>query len=288
LYHILKQAGWERDMMMPKQDSGSQSVIKAFAILDLVAASGAAGITLSDASKHLSVSKSTAYRYLVTLEDLGAVTRDERDSFHLGLKILELDGAHRRHVRLIQISWPIMKELASLTEETVHLAMPWRGEIMYVAKVDSVRPIGLGASNGTRAPMYCTAAGKSILARDRDGRWLEQALAGGLEARTPTTITSRGDLRRELEQIRERGYAVDDQEYELGVCCVGAPIVDHGSTPIGAISVTGPASRMSEGRRDEMGSWVREAALDISGKMGYTAPLRDLAPEVGWPVTERV
>ena len=273
---------------MASQDSGSQSVIKAFAVLDLIAASGAAGITLSDASKHLSVSKSTAYRYLATLQKLGAVERDEKDSFHLGLKILELDGALIRHTRLIQMSWPIMKELARLTEETVHLAMPWRGEMMYVVKVDSARPIGLGARNGTRAPMYCTATGKAILARDRNGRWLKQVLARGLEARTPTTITSPEDLIRELEQIRTRGYAMDSQEYELSVCGVGAAILDHSRNPVGAISVTGPASRMSQERWDKIGNWVREAALDISGQMGYTAPRSELVPAAVWSVTDTV
>lgn len=258
---------------MMAQSGGSSSVLKAFAILDLVAARGAAGVSLNDATQHLSVSKSTAYRYLQTLEALGVVERDERDHFHLGLKLIELAGTHLNNVNLIQQSWPTMKELAALAEETVHLAMPSGTEVVYVAKVDSPQTIAMRSHVGSRAPMYCTALGKSILSQDRGGQLLREVSREGLEARTPYTITSLECLQGELEEIRQRGYACDDQENELGVRCVGAPILDYQREVVGAISLSGPADRLTEHRWRELGGWVREAALDISRRMGFPASL---------------
>jgi DNA-binding IclR family transcriptional regulator len=168
-----------------------------------------------------------------------------------------------------------MKELASLTEETVHMAMPSGKEVVFVAKVDSTRPIGVGAKVGTRAPMHCTASGKAILSGDQDGRWLKEILKEGLEPRTNHTLTSPEALDRELEEIRERGYAIDNQEYEMGVSCVSAPISDYRREVVGAISVSAPAARLTDDRRREIGAWVRQSALDISRRMGYPVPVND-------------
>jgi DNA-binding IclR family transcriptional regulator len=258
---------------MMAQSGLSSSVLKAFAVLDLAAARGAAGISLNDACQHLSVSKSTAHRYLQTLESLGVVERDGRDNFQLGLKLIELAGAYLSNVSLIQQSWPIMKELAALVEETVHLAIPSGTEVVYMAKVDSPQTIAMQSHIGSRAPMYCTALGKSILSHDHGGQMLREVLREELEARTPYTITSLELLQRELEDIRQRGYAFDDQENEIGVRCVGAPILDYRREAIGAISVSGPADRLAKDRRREAGDLVHKAALDISRRMGYPASL---------------
>lgn len=262
---------------MMAQSGVSSSVLKAFAVLDLIAARAPAGISLNDASQHLSVSKSTAHRYLQTLEALGVVKRDERDYFHLGLKLIELAGVYLSNVSLIQQSWPIMQELAALAEETVHLAMPSGTDVVYVAKVDSPQTIAMRSRIGSRAPMYCTALGKSILSQDQGGQLLREVAREGLEARTPYTVTSLECLQRELEETRQRGYAFDDQENEMGVRCVGAPILDYRREVIGAISVSGPADRLTEDRRRETGGWVRKAALDISRRMGYPASLSGLS-----------
>jgi IclR family KDG regulon transcriptional repressor len=260
---------------MPAQSSGSSSVQKAFAILDLIATRDAAGISLNDASRHLSVSKSTAHRYLQTLETLGVVERDERDCFHLGSKLIELAGIYLSDVNLIQQARPFLHELVSLTKETVHLAIPSGTEVVYVAKVDSPQTIAMRSHVGLRAPMYCTALGKAILSRDLDGRWLKEVSSDRLKARTPNTITSPESLHRELKETRQRGYAIDNQENEMGVSCVGAPILDYRKEVVGAISVSGPANRMTEERQSEVGPLVRRVALDISRRMGYPAPMND-------------
>jgi DNA-binding IclR family transcriptional regulator len=258
---------------MGAQSGVSSSVLKAFAILDIIAARATSGVSLNEASQHLSVSKSTAYRYLQTLETLGVVKRDERDRFQLGLKLIELAGAYLSSVSLIQQSWSIMKELAALAEETVHLAMPSGTDVVYVAKVDSPQTIAMRSHIGSRAPMYCTALGKSILSQDQGGHLLREVSREDLAARTPYTVTSLEHLQRELEEIRHQGYAFDDQENEIGVRCVGAAILDYRREAIGAISVSSPAERLTEDRRREAGNWVRKAALDISRRMGYPALL---------------
>jgi len=121
---------------------------------------------------------------------------------------------------------------------------------------------------GIRNPMHCTALGKAILAYYPQDQ-VEVIIREGLPARTPFTLTSPESLRAELERIRGEGFAIDDQENELGVRCTGAPIFDYTGKVVGAISVSGPASRITRERSLELGSVVNEAAKEVSRKMGF-------------------
>jgi IclR family acetate operon transcriptional repressor len=121
---------------------------------------------------------------------------------------------------------------------------------------------------GALNPMHCTALGKAILAHYPPDR-VEEIIAKGLPRRTSHTLTTPERLRDELERVRIQGLATDDQENELGVRCTGAPIFDYTGKVIGAISVSGPAGRITKERSIEMGPLVKEAALEISRRMGH-------------------
>jgi len=253
---------------LTSRHSTSTTVAKAFAILDMLASNGENGASLTEVSSHLGMSKSTAHRYLTTLEELAVVERDEKDHFRLGLKLIELTGAILSDHDLRKVSESFLNEVAAQTQETVHLAVPSLNEVVYIAKVDSSHSIRMASRIGGRMPMYCTALGKAILAHYPLDR-VEEIIREGTPAQTLYTLTSPQTLLAELERVRAQGFATDDQENEIGVRCVGAPIFDYTTKVIGAISVSGPANRLTKGRCLELGPLVRDAALKVSRRMGY-------------------
>jgi IclR family acetate operon transcriptional repressor len=148
------------------------------------------------------------------------------------------------------------------------LAIPSGDEVVYIAKVDSPHSVRMASQIGALNPMHCTALGKAILAHYASDR-VDGIIAKGLPRRTSHTLTTPERLRDELERVRSKGFATDDQENELGVRCTGAPIFDYTGKVVGAISVSGPAGRITQESSLEMGPLVKDAALEISRRMGY-------------------
>jgi DNA-binding IclR family transcriptional regulator len=246
----------------------SRTVAKAFTIIDLLALQSDRGITLSDLSVQLHMPKSTVHRYLATLQQLGLAERSDADRFRLGTRVIELAGLFLANSDLRTESQAALDALATQTDETIHLAVPSGTEVVYIAKVESKHALRMYSYIGARLPMYCTALGKAILAFGTPER-RRDVLAQPLKARTPSTITSRQALERELETVRSQGFAIDDEENEPGIRCVGAPIADYSQTAIAALSVSGPGDRIDRKRCAELAPIVRDAAQRISKRMGY-------------------
>lgn len=246
----------------------STSVVRAFAILDILSAQSKNGLPLTDTAELLRMSRSTTHRYLTTLEKLGAVERDDRDHFRLGLKMIELAGYTLNQNDLHNQGQAFLDELADQTRETIHLAVPIGVEVVYIDKVDSPRSLRMFSRLGSRAPMYCTALGKAILAYSNP-KLVDEVTKTGLVPHTPHTITTKHALLEELKRVRARGYAFDFQENEVGVCCVGTPIFDYSGKVLGAISISGPAERMTAARLHEFGPTIRDTGLRLSKRMGY-------------------
>jgi DNA-binding IclR family transcriptional regulator len=244
-------------------------VTKAFQLVELLGAAPPGGVSLAELSGQLGMPKSTAHRYLTSLVSLGLAERDDNDHFHLGTKVLELAGAYLAKSDLRTEARGVMDELGAQTAETIHLAVPSAGEVVYIAKVESIHPIRMYSHIGARLPMYCTALGKAILPFLPEER-RERILSLPFRPRTANTITEPQVMRQELDRIRQQGFAVDDEENEVGVCCVGAPIFDYTTEVVGALSVSGPMSRMSLERCVEIGPLVNESARRVSRRMGYT------------------
>jgi len=212
--------------------------------------------------------KSTVHRYLATLQQLELAERGDTDRFRLGPKVIELAGQFLANSDLRTESQGALDALAAQTDETIHLAVPSGTEVVYIAKVESKHALRMYSYIGARLPMYCTALGKAILAFSAPER-RRDIFAQPLSPRTPSTITSRQAFERELDAIRSQGYAIDDEENEPGIRCVGAPISDYSQTVIAALSVSGPGNRMDRKRCMELAPIVREAAQQISRRMGY-------------------
>lgn len=249
----------------------SVTVAKAFGIVEALAPETERGLTLADLSTRVALPKSTVHRYLTTLVELGLAQRHDSDRFRLGPKVIELAGLYLAGSDLRRESQSILDALSARTNETIHLAVRSEAEVVYIAKVESRHAVRMYSYIGARLPMYCTALGKAMLAFG-PADWLRETLDRGLVPRTPHTIASTSALQADLVTIRSRGYSLDDEENELGVRCLGAPVFDFTQSVIAAISLSGPTERMDRKRFGELGPIVREAAQAISQRMGYVGP----------------
>jgi IclR family acetate operon transcriptional repressor len=246
----------------------SSTVKKAFQILFMIQKKGEEGVSFADVADEFDISKSTAHRYLTTLEELSIIQRDERDRFHFGFRLVELTGAYLSNNDLRSESHELIRELSSQTQETVHLAIPTDQGIVYIDRVDSTHSIRMASQIGSVVPYHSTALGKAILAYYSPAK-VREIIQYGLPQKTSHTITSADQLLAEIEQIRREGFSIDNEENEIGVRCVGAPIFDYSGSVIGAISISGPITRMDEKRCLELGPIIRETGLNISARMGY-------------------
>lgn len=253
----------------PKERYSINSIIRASRILKCL--SGAkTHFKMSELARHLGLDRSTTYRILLSLERTGFVEKDEEGgTYSLGLAAFEIGNAYLRQRDLIQVSKPIMADLAQIVQETVHLAVLSDTEIVYVDKVDSPRSLGVMSKIGQRGPVYCTALGKTLLAfqpEDEQSRIVREIKLAPL---TPRTITSKQKLMEELKRIRKQGYALDRREIEEDVECVGAPIRNHIGEVIAALSISGPQRKIDTPMERQYVSQVMEATALVSSKMGY-------------------
>lgn len=246
----------------------TRSVERALTILHLFIV-GEAEIGLSDISGQVGLHQSTVFRLLVTLSASGFVEQNSQTGrYRLGPAALSLGQAFMRHSDLRQIAESPMASLRDRSGETVHLATLDRAEVIYLEKLPGLHPIGLMSSRvGDRAPAHCTGLGKALLAHEPEPV-VRDYLKVGLRGYTPRTITRMGALLTELEKVRQAGYAMDDEEHEVGVVCVAAPVSDSRRV-VAAISVAGPADRIRDENRDsKLTEQVLAAANEISAKLG--------------------
>ncbi len=226
------------------------------------------GFNLTELSESTGIHKATTQRLLSALEETGLVERGSDMRFRIGLRLVELASTYLDDLDLVEQARPMLQRLAADTQETVHLGTPSGRSIAYIDKVESTHSLRMVSRIGGLNPLHCTALGKALLASG-DETYLASILDGGLEQRTPNTITGEKALRTELVAIRARGYAVDREETRLGIRCVGAEIRGRGGKVIGAISISGPSVRMGEEKLQELGVMVRRAADKVSARMGY-------------------
>ncbi len=245
-----------------------QSLDRAFDILELLSREQH-GLNLTEIGNRLDLHKSTVYRLLQALKERGYIEKSAQGSYRLGMEFIELSSLYLNNLELKTEAQPILRELSSLSANTAFLATLQENEVVYIDKMETHNSLRKYSIIGQRAPLYCTALGKSMLT----GMAEEQIrkLYGGveLEAFTDRTITSVDGLVADIEKIRRRGWSVDDEEYEEGLRCIGAPIRDYRNEVIAAVSTSGYASVITRERVEEIAAYVLKAARDISQRMGY-------------------
>lgn len=256
------------DSLPPARGGGVQAVERAILLLEALAERDAG---ISELARETGLHKATVHRLIRTLADAGLVQpTPDGTRYRLGLRLAEFGGKVLARLDLREVALPYLRELRDRTRLTVHMAVLDRTDVVYIEKLDSPANLRMASHVGSRNPLYCTALGKALLAAMPEDR--ADALLDGVPMvpRTPTTITDREALRRELAETRRRGYAIDNEENEEGIRCVGAAVFGHGGQPVAAISASGPLFSVADDDIAPLGEAVRHAAAAISRAMGWT------------------
>ena len=244
-----------------------RSVDRAVAILDLLAQEG--WRSGADVARELHVHRSTALRLLGTLERHALVERDPHTAkYRLGRRLPQLASVVTGELDLRYLARPVCERLAGALGETVTLDVLDADEIVPIEQATGSTSVVSVNWLGRRTPIHCTASGKVILAFAPDAL-LQRLLARPLVPRTPRTIVDRTELEGQLEVVRGAGYARTYEELEVGLNAIAAPVHSSDGEVVGAIDVSGPAHRLREGGRPELVGLTRDAAADLSRRLGY-------------------
>lgn len=260
-----------------------QSLDRAVAVLELLSESeGPLGLT--DVCERMGLHKSTAHRALMVLERCGLIERTPENRFRLGLKLYELGSRAVEQIDLRARVHPWFRRLSAQVGETVHLGVLQKTSVVYLDKIEPInRRVWLASRIGASNPVYCTAMGKAMLA------FLPEEAAGDIVARirfvrfTARTLMTPEALKRSLERVRRRGYAIDDEEVEPGVRCVGAPILNYSGYPMAAVSVSGPTSRITQQSVPAIAEHLLRCCREISASLGVRERRR---PQTASPFLE--
>jgi IclR family KDG regulon transcriptional repressor len=245
-----------------------KSVYRAVKILDVLSSEGEKSVT--ELSKSLNFPKSSVHEIISTLLESGILEKDsDRNRYSLGLKLFELGKQAQTNLEISKIAIPSLRGLHEQLDETVYLTVLDGKEVLYIECFESTKRLRTYSVIGIRAPLHCTAVGKAILAYLDEGDMEEVIQSMGMPKFTENTITDRQGLNREMQKIRDCGFAIDDMEHEAGVCCVGAPVRNHTGKVVASISVSGPSQRMTSSRIEEIAPLVMDRAAEISRRLGY-------------------
>ena len=253
----------------PKDKYLINSILRAGNVLRCLAEE-AAQLKISELARRLQLDRSTTYRILLSLEKCRLVQKNEKTgTYSLGLASFEIGNAFISRTDFIQASKPVMADLAEAVQETVHLAVLSDSEVVYVDKVDSPRNLVVMYKIGQRAPLYCTALGKVLLAFQLESD--RKRIVNQIEFKpfTSNTIVSKKKLLEELVKIQQQGFAMDFREYEEGVECLAAPIMNHTGVIIAALSFSGPQRKINTRQEKKFVNTIVEAGALISEGLGY-------------------
>ncbi|HLJ58866.1 MAG TPA: IclR family transcriptional regulator [bacterium] len=253
---------------MPKSDS-VKTVKRSIDILNLLAEDGRQ-LGVIELSKRLKTSQSTVYRILSTLAAEGYVTQDPRtEKYHLGLQGINLAGAALNQLEIRKQAISILERLVSATSYNANLGILHRQHMMYIARIDGPKSARMYTPIGRRAPAHATALGKAILAFLPPDEAAPIVRSGSLVACTPHTIIDPAVLAEELRRIRQRGYAVDREEFLAGICCVGVPVRGPLGGVEAALSLSGSIFQLREEDTEQHARLLQDAAYELSGRLGY-------------------
>lgn len=252
--------------MTPHRTNSSIQVIDRLTqLLDAIAA-GSGSVSLKVLSTQTGLHPSTAFRILASLTEHGFVERSSSGHYRLGVKLLQLGSRVQARLDVRREARPIMDWLRNEIGETVNLTVREGNEVVYVERATPSRMMRVEQVIGGRAPLHVTAVGKLFLAEGGAEACLDYAERTGLKACTPYSITDPADLWRSIRNALQQGFALDNQEAELGVGCIGVPIRDSSGRMIAGISISAPIER----RKDTWIPVVCQAGAKLSARLGYS------------------
>jgi DNA-binding IclR family transcriptional regulator len=252
--------------MTEKKYYNIASLEKGIKILELLAAHGE--LSVSEAARLMDTNRAGSHRFISTLKDLGYVEKNSHNKYQPTLKILALSQKVADRFEIRRMAKPYMHRLSMMYKETINLGLFKNQEIIHIDKIDSLEVLRMDSALGDKAPAYCTGLGKSILAFLPDHELAHYLDTVERKPLAPNTITDKEQFLAELARIRQNRYAVDDEEMTIGLRCIGTPIFDHNHYPAYAISISGPAMRLTHRVLEEMKSNILKVSEDLSLKMG--------------------
>jgi DNA-binding IclR family transcriptional regulator len=251
------------------------SSLKCFQVLELLAAEPYE-IALTDVAATLGMPVASAHRVIATLVEAGMVEQDDTTRhYRLTGKALWIGAGYLRRSAVYRAAFLLLQETARKACGLVHLAAMDRDRVLYLHTVGSPSSLYLYADTGERRLLHCTALGKAMLAYQPPAV-VNRVLSEKLQRFTPRTLTSAAELREELARIRQRGYAIDDEENAPGLRCLAAPILDRTGYAVAAFSMSAPATVLTRDNFDRYSQVLREAALRVSAQLGFRPPTSNL------------
>jgi IclR family KDG regulon transcriptional repressor len=258
---------------MKKQTGNNRKVIasvqRALDILNLFEGSHAE-LGNTEIAKMLNMDTGTVAGLIYTLRLNNYLDQNpDNRKYRLGMKLAERAAVLLDQIDLRKIATPYLEELRQWSGESINLAIRDHNEVVYIERLFGHHSLGIRSELGKRARLHSTALGKAILANMNPEE--AQAILNGYEFIhiTPKTITNLKDFLEELERVRKIGYAIDEEENELGGRCLAAPVFNHDGIPVAAVSISVPIQRLPREKIIEFGTRIKEVALDISRNLGY-------------------
>ena len=257
----------DREPIRP--DTGVQSINRAFQILEALE-ENRKGLSIAELVELLHLNKSTIHRILQTLVTWGYVSKDDRTKcYRLGIKVMALSSHYLNGLELKTEALPFMERLQQQTEVFVHLGMLDGIDVVYLEKIGPYTHFRMYSQIGRRAALYATGLGKAIFAQLDEARQADLIKRLSFEPITEHTIQDRAGFIEEIARTKARGYAIDEEENEIGMRCVAAPIFDYTGRVIGAVSTSGYVNSFPAEKIQQFGTYVMECAHGISTQMGY-------------------
>lgn len=260
--------------MSTNHESPSVAVERALAMLEAVAQEPD-GLSNAEISRKLQIPKSSASYILRTLEKQGYLNRDGGNGkYRVGLKILSLSRGALSGIDVREVALPIMRHLVEKTNLTCHLAILDGSDAVYIEKVEPTGFLRVDTWVGRRMRVHATSVGKALVAHIPQERLQNIIAETGMEKRTTKTITTLPKLLKELEKVRTQGYAVDDEENNMGARCVGAPVFNQQGAIEAAVGLSGTTNQVNPQTMPRILEALKDAARHVSMQLGYRAPHR--------------
>ncbi len=227
-------------------------------------------LELKEIARANDLPKSTTHRILSTLELEGFIRQSSlTGTYQLGMVMFELGNLALSSTNIRTAAVPRMERLSAESGEATHLGILSNGEVVSFEVTPAQRGLTVGIRIGDRAPLHCTGVGKATLAFQPEEE-IQRVLTHPLQRFTARTIVESTRLDRELQSVREKGYAVDDSEHEEGIRCVAAPVWNRTGKVIGSLSISGPSMRIDKRKIPALAEMVKAVAAEISRELGYS------------------
>ncbi len=248
-----------------------QSLSRALSLLNALS-EHSQGLSLSAVAHEVGLPTSTAHRLLTTLQNERYVRFDaDHSAWLVGVQAFRAGSAFLRSRDLVTTSRPYMRRLMEQCGETVNLAVLDRGEVIYLAQIETHKMMRAIAKPGGRAEIFSSGVGKALLAYMSEANATQLLNGISFFQETDNTLANATDLQNDLELIRGRGYAIDDEENAIGLRCVASVIFDENGAPMAGLSVSGPAARITDARIPVLGAAVSQVASEITAAIGGQA-----------------